>query len=72
MTNLTECWMHIRTKFDGGKQINRNQRGSWEGQCTGAGLHLNGGPAWGPTCWEKLFQFQQISSINVMAPYFLK
>ena len=45
--------MHIRTKFDGGKQINRSLRDSWEGRCTGAGLHLNEGPVWGPTCWEK-------------------
>ncbi len=29
-TNLAECWMHIRTKFDGGKIINRSQSGSWE------------------------------------------
>ncbi len=29
-TNLAECWMHIRTKFDGGKVINRSQSGSWE------------------------------------------
>ena len=28
-TNLCEGWMHIRTKFDGGKQINRVQSGSW-------------------------------------------
>ena len=52
-TNLAECWMHIRTKFDGGKQINRSQRGSWEGRCAGAGLRLNEGPKWGPKCWEK-------------------
>ena len=52
-TNLAECWMHIRTKFDGGKQINRSQRGSWAGRCTGAGLRLNEGPMWGPQCWEK-------------------
>ena len=45
--------MHIRTKFDGGKQINQSQRGSWKGWCTGAGLRLNEGPAWGPTSWEK-------------------
>ena len=45
--------MHIRTKFDGGKQINRSHQGSWAGQCTGAGLHLNEGPMWGPQCWEK-------------------
>ncbi len=25
--NLAECWMHIRTKFDGGKIINRSQSG---------------------------------------------
>ena len=29
-TNLAESWMHIRTKFDGGKVINQSQSGSWE------------------------------------------
>ena len=29
-TNLCESWMHIPTKFDGGKAINRSQSGSWE------------------------------------------
>jgi len=28
-TNLAESWMHIRSKFDGGKQISRIQSGSW-------------------------------------------
>ena len=45
--------MHIRTKFDGGKQINRSQRGAWQGCCAGAGLRWNLGPSWGPPCWEK-------------------
>ncbi len=36
-TNLAECWMHIQTKFNGGKVINRSQSGSWEGRCMGAG-----------------------------------
>lgn len=36
-TNLAECWMHIRTKFDGGKVINRSQSGSFEHRCMGAG-----------------------------------
>ncbi len=27
-TNLAESWMHVRTKFDGGKVINRSQSGS--------------------------------------------
>ena len=31
-TNLAESWMHIRSKFDGGKQINRSQAGSWQGR----------------------------------------
>ena len=46
--------MNIRCKFDGGKQINRAQRGSWEGRCAGAALRVNEGPEWGPTCWEKV------------------
>jgi len=51
-TNLVESWMHIRSKFDGGKQINRSQSGSWEGRCAGAGLRQNLGPAWGPEAWK--------------------
>ena len=46
--------MHVRTKFDGGKQINRSQSGSWTGRCAGAVLRMNDGPGWGPTCWEKV------------------
>ena len=45
--------MHIRSKFDGGKQINRSQAGSWQGQCAGAGLRCNEGAGWGPTTWQK-------------------
>ncbi len=32
-TNLAESWMRIRTKFDGGKVINRCQSGAWEHRC---------------------------------------
>ena len=37
-TNLAECWMHMKTKFDGGKVINQSQSGSlnivvWELVC---------------------------------------
>ena len=45
--------MHIRSKFDGGKQINRSQAGSWQGWCAGAGLRCNEGAGWGPTTWQK-------------------
>jgi len=41
--------MHIRSKFDGRKQINRIQRG----HCAGAGRQYNLGPSWGPQAWEK-------------------
>ena len=51
-TNLAECWMHMRTKFDGGKVINRSQSGSFEHRCMGAGLRMNLGPNLGPTTWE--------------------
>ena len=52
-SNLAENWMHIRFKFDGGKQINRGQDGSWQARCAGAGLGCNVGPSWEPTAWEK-------------------
>ena len=45
--------MHIRSKFDGGKQINRIQSGSWQGRCAGAGLRCNMGPSWGPEAWQE-------------------
>ena len=44
----------MRTKFDGGKVINRSQSGSFEHRCMGAGLRMNLGPNWGPTTWESL------------------
>ena len=53
-TNLAEGYMNIRCKFDGGKQINRSQSGSWEARCAGAALRVNEGPEWGPKCWEKI------------------
>ena len=53
-TNLAECWMHIRSKFDGGKVINRSQSGSWEYRCMGAGLQQNLGKEWGPTVWASM------------------
>ena len=45
--------MHIQSKFDDGKQINRIQCGSWQDCCAGAGLQCNMGPSWGPEAWEK-------------------
>ena len=50
MTNLAESWMYIRSKFDGGKVINRLQSGSWEHRCMGAGLQQNIGREWDLMC----------------------
>ena len=55
-TNLAECWMHIRAKFDGGKVINRSQSGSWQHRCMGAGLRQNMGREWGPQVWKIMTQ----------------
>ena len=52
-SNLAECWMSVRSKFDGGKVINRCGRGSWYSRCYGAALRLNVGPEWSPIVWEK-------------------
>ena len=53
-TNLAEGWMHIRSKFDGGKHINRSQGGVWRGRCAGAALRHNIGPDWGARAWEEI------------------
>ena len=53
-TNLAEGWMHIRSKFDGGKQVNRSQGGGWKGRCAGAALRQNLGPDWGPKTWTNI------------------
>ena len=46
--------MHIRTKFDGGKVINRSQSGSFGYRSMGAGLHQNLGAFWGPQVWKNM------------------
>ena len=53
-TNIAESWMHIRSKYDGGKVINRSQSGSWEHRCMGAGLQQNEGKQWGPDAWKQM------------------
>lgn len=57
-TNLAESWMHVRSKFDGGKVINRSQSGSWEHRCMGAGLRHNLGMNWGPEMYSTMTSSQ--------------
>ena len=45
-SNLAECYMSIRSVFDGGKQFNRIQSGAFEGQGYAAGLRVQVSPTW--------------------------
>ena len=54
-TNLSECYMSIRSKMDGGKQINRIQSGAFQHRCMAAGLRLTLGPGWIAETWQSLF-----------------
>jgi len=54
-TNLTDCFMSVRAKTDGGKQTNRIQSGSFEHRCMTAGLSLTLGPTWAVDTWNHLF-----------------
>ncbi|XP_078329794.1 uncharacterized protein LOC144624228 [Crassostrea virginica] len=51
-TNAAEAWMHIRSKFDGGKFNNLCNRGSWHARCYGAAARQNLGTKWATTVWE--------------------
>ena len=54
-TNLTECFMSVRAKMNGGKQINRIQSGSFKHRCMTAGLSITLGPTWCTDTWRHLF-----------------
>ena len=56
-TNLSECFMSIRAKMDGRKQINQIQLGSFEHWCMAAGLSMTLGPGWIENTLEHLFEF---------------
>ena len=52
-SNLAECYMSIRSCFDGGKQYNRIQSGAFEHHCYAAGLRVQHGPEWQLQVWER-------------------
>ncbi len=53
-SNLAEQWMAVRTKFDGGKVVNRCQSSSWTTRCSGAALRRNLGMEWSPIAWQRI------------------
>ena len=64
-TNISECYMSVRSKMDGGKQINRIQSGAFQHRCMAAGLRLTLGPGWITETWKSLFG----SCSNVMSTF---
>ena len=52
-SNLAECYMGIRALYDGGKQFNRVQSGSFQTRCYAAGLRIQEGPHWQSKILEK-------------------
>ena len=64
--------MHVRSKFDGGKQINRNQAGLLQGRCAGAGLRCNEGAGWGPITWHKAVHTEPSSVFKFAAANAIK
>ncbi|KAL9975222.1 hypothetical protein ACROYT_G012355 [Oculina patagonica] len=52
-SNSAETYMSINAKFNGGKQVNRIQRGSFEIRCAGAGLCFQHGAGFHSKVWEQ-------------------
>ena len=52
-SNIAECFMNIRCKFDGGKFYNQIQRGSFQHRTYGAGLRFQLGPDWSSKIWKQ-------------------
>ena len=52
-TNLAECYMNMRCKFDGGKFYNRIKRGGFQHRCYGAGLQFQMGSDWSSQVWSR-------------------
>ena len=50
-TNITENYMSVRSKMDGGKFYNRIQSGSFQTRCMAAGLRLQIGTDWVSRLW---------------------
>ena len=66
-TNLAESWMSIRSKFDGGKVINRCARGSWYTRCYGGALRKNIGVAWSPLTFQNVTRMQAGTNFHLYA-----
>ena len=54
-TNLSESYMSVRNKMDGGKFYNRIQSGSFQVRCMAAALRLQLGPDWVAKLWQRQF-----------------
>ena len=51
--NLAECYMNMRSKFDGGKFYNHIQRGGFQHLCYRAGQQSQIGSDWSSQVWSR-------------------
>ena len=54
-TNLSENFMSVRCKMDGGKYFKRIQSGSFQHHCMAAALRVQHGPGWLADVWNLAF-----------------
>ena len=54
-TNISENFMSVRCKMDGGKYYNRIQSGSFQHRCMAAALRIQHGPGWLADVWKLAF-----------------
>ena len=64
-SNLAECFMSIRCCFDGGKQYNRIQKGSFQYRCCAAGLRVQNGCQWPVSFWKETTG-EESGQVNIM------
>ena len=55
ITNISENFMSVRCKVDGGKYFNRVQSGSFQHGCMAAALRVQHGPSWLADVWNLAF-----------------
>ena len=59
-TDISECYMSVRSKLNRGKQKNRIQSGAFQHRSMAAGLCLTLGPGWIAEIWKSLLDLVPI------------
>ena len=70
-SNAAENFMAVNTKFNGGKQINQMQKGSFEHRCHGAALSFQKGAGWHASMWQRFTEQPAGPVLNKYCPVFI-